>query len=179
MRNFLVLVTILTFSASSFAGIESVLVKEQHGKCTVRIVHDSTPSSQIGTIVFRSFKIIDGLHHTCDLTKDQVIDSLARGIAKYLSHEDLKPVSSIFVGRISRFPWINSSWQSKGQSGKYERMSNRDFNALVSSKDISQPFETALNRNGLKFGGASCEKIQFYKNGAPMDALCWFGINGP
>jgi hypothetical protein len=46
----------------------------------------------------------------------------------------------------------------------------------VGSKAISEPFITALHLNGFEFDGASCEKIQFYDNGHPMDALCWFKI---
>ncbi len=176
MRNILVLVPALIFPVVCFAGIETLLVDEQQGRCTVRIVHDATPSSQIGTILFRSFVAIDGLHYPCELAKSQVTDSLIKGVAKYISHENLKPATSIMVGKIGSFPWVKSDWHAKGRSGTYEKMSRREFNALVGSEAISQPFEIALNLNGLKFGGASCEKIQFYENGYPMDALCWFKI---
>jgi len=69
-----------------------------------------------------------------------------------------------------------SDWHAKSQSGTYKKMSRSELNALVSSKAISEPFEIALNLNGLEFDGASCEKIQFYDNGYPMDALCWYKI---
>ncbi len=133
-------------------------------------------STRFLLLVFRSFTLKDGLHSPCEPTRTQVIDSLGKGIAIYLSDENLKPATSIMVGRISRFSWVNSAWQAKAKSGTYEKMSNTEFNAFVSSIDVSQPFEAVLNKNGLEFDGASCEKVQFYSNGYPMDALCWFKI---
>lgn len=176
MRSNLVLVSALILPAICFAGIETVLIEEQQGNCTVRVVHDATPSSEIGTILFRSFTVNDGLHYPCELTKSQVTDSLNKGIAKYISLENMKPATSIMVGKISGFPWVKSDWHAKGRSGTYEKMSRAEFNALVSSQSIAQPFVIAINYNGLEFDGASCEKIQFYANGFPMDALCWFKI---
>jgi hypothetical protein len=176
MRNILVLVPVLIFPTICFAGFETVLVEEQQGNCTIRVVHDAVPSFENGPILFRSFEVIDGVHYPCAPTRFQVTSILGKAIAKYISHENLKPATSIMVGKISSFPWVKSDWQTKGQSGTYEKMSITEFNALVSSKAISQPFEIALNINGLEFDGASCEKIQFYENGYPMDALCWFKI---
>jgi len=176
MQNNFILALVLAFPTICCAGIETVLVEEQQGICTIRVTHDATPSSETGTIIFRSFSVLDGLHIPCEPTKSQVIESLAKGIAIYLSHEDLKPATSIMVGRISRFPWVNSAWQAKASSGTYKKMSSIEFNALVGSKNVSQPFEIALNKNGLEFAKASCEKIQFYEGGYPMDALCWFEI---
>ncbi len=176
MSSNLILFLILALPATSFAGIETILFEEQNGRCTLRITHDATPYSEVGTILFRSFTVIDGLHFPCKPTKTQVTESLGRGIAIYRSQENLKPATSIMVERISRFPWVNLAWQAKAKSGTYEKMSNTEFNHFVGSKDISQPFEIALNQNGLEFDGASCEKIQFYENGHPMDALCWFKI---
>ena len=159
-----------------FGGIETILVQERQGDCTARVLHDATPTSKIGTIDFRSYKVIDGLHHPCGLTKSQVKESLGRGLAKYVSDKNLKPATSIMVGRISRYPWVQSAWQARSQTGSYKKLSIAEFNALVSSRPISEPFAEALQSNGLEFGGASCEKIQFYSNGWPMDALCWFKI---
>ena len=176
MRKYLILDLVLALPAICFAGIETVLIEEQQGRCTLRVTHDATPSSEIGTILFRSFTVIDGMHFPCEPTKTQVIESLGKGIAIYISHDNLKPATSIMVGRISRFPWVNSAWQAKARSGTYEKMSSTEFNAFVGSNDISQPFEIALNHNGLELDGVSCEKIQFYENGYPMDALCWFKI---
>jgi len=176
MRKILVIIPALIFSAACFAGIETVLVEEKQGNCTVRVIHDATPSSETGTILFRSFIVVDGLHHPCNPTKSQVTRSLSRGFAIYISHGNLKPATSIMVGKISNFPWVKSDWHAKSQSGTYKKMSRSELNALVSSKAISEPFEIALNLNGLEFDGASCEKIQFYDNGYPMDALCWYKI---
>jgi len=176
MRNKLTLALVFVLPAICFAGIETVLNEEQQDSCTIRVSHDATPSSEIGTILFRSFTVLDGLHFPCELTKSQVTESLAKGIAKYISHQNLKPATSIMVGRISRYPWVNIAWQAKAKSGTYDKMTRTEFNTFVGSKDISQPFEIALTQNGLELDGASCEKIQFYQNGYPMDALCWFKI---
>jgi len=176
MRSIFVLVIALFLPTICFAGIETILIEEQQGNCTVRVAHDATPSSETGTIDFRSFRIIDGVHYPCEPTRSQVTDSLSKGIAKYISHGNLKPATSILVGNISGYPWVKSKWHANSQSGTYEKMSRSEFNALVSSKIISQPFEIALVINGLEFNGASCEKIQFYENGYPMDALCWLKI---
>ncbi len=163
---------------ASYAGIETLLIGEQQGNCTIRVTHDATPSSMFGTLVFRSFVVIDSVHHPCAATKSHVRETLSKGIAQYIAYNNLKPITSIMVGKISHFPWIKSDWLNKSQSGSYEKMSRSDFNALVSSEAISEPFKTALNKNGLEFDGASCEKMQFYDNGHPMDALCWFKIKG-
>ena len=158
------------------AGVETPLLLETQGDCTVSVVHDATPDSITGTLMFRSFLLLDGLSHPCDLSRTQVSASLGRGIAAYRAQVELIPVTSIFVGRVSRYPWVRSAWQEQGSTGSFEKLGFDAFNALVGSASIAQPFTDALRVNGLKSGGASCEKLMFHDNGAPLDGLCWILI---
>ena len=176
MRNSFIIALALMLPPVCFGGIETLLIEEQQGNCTIRISHDATPSSDIGTILFRSFTLVDGLQYPCHPAARQVTESLDKGIAEYRSRQNLKPATSIMVGRISRFPWVTAMWQARSESGSYRKLSISDFNALIGARDISGPFVTALSRNGLELESASCEKLQFYDNGYPMDALCWLTI---
>lgn len=176
MHKLLVLTIGLLVSASVTAGIEVVLVKEVYGDCTIRVTHSATPDSDIGTLVFRSYTVVDGLHHPCEADQEQVEHSLSLAVSRYLSRTDLKPVTSIFVGKIAAFPWVRMAWNTKSQSGTHSPLSHRDMNQLVFMPTVSKPFASALADHGLGLRGASCEKLQFHDNGAPMNALCWFEI---
>ena len=171
-----VLVIGLLVYSNAISGIEVVLVKEKFGDCIVRIMHDATPDSDIGTLVFRSYRLADNIHYPCEVDRQQVEQSLRLAVSLYLSEGDLKPVTSIFVGKIAAFPWVRKAWDIESQSGMHEPLSHRAFSQLVFKSAISQPFTDALNHHGLALSGASCEKLQFHSNGAPMNALCWFEI---
>jgi len=176
MHKTLFLLIGLLVSTSATAGIEIALVKEEYGDCTVRVTHDATPDSEIGTLVFRSFIVIDNIHYPCEVDQEQVEHSLGLAVSRYLSSTDLKPVTSIFVGKIAAFPWVQMAWDIKSLSGTYSPLSHKEFSQLVFRRVISRPFASALSAHGLLVSGASCEKLQFYANGAPMNALCWFVI---
>ena len=176
LRKLIATFILLGTCAGAGAGVETPLLLEIQGECTVRVVHDAIPDSSTGTLLFRSFRLIEGLSNPCDLTASQVAASLGRGIAAYLAQDNLKPATSLFVGRISRYPWVRSAWQQASLTGSYEKLGIDDFNALVGAGNIARPFTDALRVNGLEPGGASCEKLQFFGNGAPMDGLCWFLI---
>jgi len=176
MHRVFVLIIGLFLSTNVKAGIEIVLVKEEYGDCIVRVVHDATPDSDIGTLVFRAYTVVEGIHYPCEVDQKQVEDSLGLAISRYLSQTDLKPVTSIFVGKIAAFPWVRNAWDIKSQSGSYSPLSHREFSQLVFTSTISLPFTNALHEHGLSLNGASCEKLQFHTNGAPMNALCWFEI---
>ncbi len=168
----------LFVSAKVTAGIEIVLVKEKYGDCTVRVTHDATPDSNIGTLIYRAYTVVDGIHYPCEVDQEQVEQSMGLAVSRYLSRTDLKPVTSIFVGKIAAFPWVRNAWDIKSQSGSYSPLSHREFSQLVFTAAVSEPFASALSDHGLALSGASCEKLQFHSNGAPMNALCWFVIAG-
>ena len=186
MQKVVILIIGLLISAGSVAGIENVLVKEKYGECTVRVTHDActvrvthdaTPDSKIGTLVFRSYAVVDNIHYPCEVDQAQVEHSLGLAVSRYLNRSDLKPVTSIFVGKIASFPWVRNAWDIISQSGTYPRLSHQEFNKQLFKSDLSQPFVRAVKNYGLSLSGASCEKLQFHDNGAPMDALCWFEID--
>ena len=176
MHKALVLVISLLVPASVTAGIEIVLVDKEYGDCTVRVTHDATPDSDIGTLVFRAFTVVDSIHYPCEVDQEQVEHSLGLAVSRYISRADLKPVTSIFVGKIAAYPWVRNIWDIKSQSGSYSPLSHREFSQLVFTPAVSGPFASALSAHGLGLSGASCEKLQFHANGAPMNALCWFVI---
>lgn len=176
MRNIIALLIFLSFIRLSYAGVKTELIEEQYRSCTVRIIHDATPSSIKGTIIFRSNKEIKGLLHPCEINEAEVTASLSRGLAQYISQASLKPATSIMVGHISSYPWVRALWEAQSKKSDFMRLSYKEFNELVHSPVISAPFEKGLNQNGLTIFKASCEKVSFYKNGAPQDALCWFSI---
>jgi hypothetical protein len=176
MGKLILLMGAIVFSTRVMAGIEVVLLEQQYENCTIRVTHDATPSSTIGTLVFRSYILVNRIQHYCFVEADQVEHSLGEAVARYRSNTGLKPVTSILVGRIGRFPWVKAAWEIDGAQGSFTRLSHRQFNERVNRQDISGPFGHALRENGLSLGGASCEKLQFFENGAPMDALCWFEI---
>ena len=176
MHKVLILIIGLLVSANVTAGIEVDLVKEEYGDCTVRVTHDATPDSGIGTLVFRSYTEVDGIHYPCEVDQGQVEQSLGLAVSRYISRADLKPVTSIFVGKIAAFPWVRKAWDVKSQSGSYAPLTHLEFSHLVFTLTVSQPFANALSAHGLALSGASCEKLQFHANGSPMNALCWFEI---
>ncbi len=177
MYKALVLIIGLLVSVRVNAGIEVVLVKQEYGDCTILVIHDATPDSDIGTLVFRSYTVVDKIHYPCEVDQQQVEHSLGLAVSRYLARADLKPVTSIFVGKIASFPWVRSAWEIKSQSGTHSSLSHRQFSQLVFTAVISQPFASALGSHGFALSGASCEKLQFHPNGAPMNALCWFVID--
>ena len=176
MRIALLILFGLLFSNKAMAGVEFVLVKDVYGDCIVRITHDATPDADEGTLVFRSYIVEGGIHAPCDVDPDQVEQSLRLALSRYLARADLKPVTSIFVGKIAGFPWVRNIWAMESHSGSFEPLSHREFNQRVMASDIYFPFKRALHGTGLKITESSCEKLQFHANGAPMDALCWFVI---
>jgi hypothetical protein len=149
MYKTLALVIGLLVSASTIAGIEIDLVKEDFGNCTVRVTLDATPDSKIGTLVFRSFKIVDGIQYPCEIDQKIVEHSLGLAVSRYLSRPDIKPVTSIFVGKIAAFPWVRNAWKIKSQNGSYSPLSHQAFSQLVFKPWVSQPFSNALNNHGL------------------------------
>lgn len=176
LRKLPVLIALLMAPAGAVAGVETPLLIEIQGECTVRVVHDATPDSTIGTLVFRSYRLVDGLSFPCDLTPAQASASLSRGVAAYKAQPELKPVGSVFVGRIERYPWVRSSWQAESLAQSREQLDIEAFNRLVGSAEIGGPFNDALRVNDLEPNGASCEKQMYYDNGAPMDGMCWILI---
>ncbi len=177
MHKTLVFIIGLLVSTNATAGIENILVEEQYGDCTVRVTHDATPDSDTGTLVFRSYTVVESVHYPCEVDQKQAEHGLGLAISRYISRKDLKPVTSIFVGKIASFPWVRSAWDIKKKTGTYSPLSHREFSQLVFKPVLSRPFASALNVNGLAISGASCEKLQFHANGAPMNALCWFKID--
>ena len=176
LRKLTILVLLGGFSPVSSAGVETPLLLETQGECQVRVVHDATPDSTTGTLVLRAFQLIDGLAYACDVGPAQAAASLGRGVAAYLAQGDLKPATSVFVGRIGRYPWVREAWRLESGTDFRSRLDTDAFNALVGSEEIARPFTEALRMHGLEPGGASCEKLMFHDNGAPMDGLCWILI---
>jgi len=166
-----------TLSSSGHAGIETELFSAQYGECTARVIHDAVPYSQTATIVFKSYRVADGVHHPCALSGQDARDSLDRALAGYLMKAELKQVTSIFIGRLIHYPWVVKTLEEGAGSGKRGHLSHKEFNKLVFGSETIRPFKQAVEEHGYAVTSISCEKLMFYRNGAPRDAMCWLIVN--
>ena len=177
MRSILIAALALIWPLSSTAGIETELFLKQYDACTVRVQHDATPSSKTGVIVIRVFTEQDGVQARClSLDKKHITQSLGTALARYKKRADLKPVTSLMLGRLVNYPWIRTSLEAKAGAAPVKKLSREQFHAFVLKTERAAPFREALEEQGFRVTGANCEKLMFYRNGAPQDAMCWLVI---
>ncbi len=161
----------------SQAGIEAELFLKQYEACTVRIYHDATPDATSGVLVIRPYLEKDGVHERCEsLDKKHITQSLTQALQAYKKRDDLKPVTSLMLGRLVNYPWIKTTLAAQAGVPSVKKLSRRQFNAFVLKDEMMTPFKQALELQGFRLTGASCEKLIFYDNGAPQDAMCWLVI---
>lgn len=172
----LLIVAILFVSPNCFSGVESQLLSTELNGCKIDISHSAAPGASSGTVLFSSYKVIDGIHWACEITKNAVTQSLKEGISILNTSDNLVPVSSIRIGHIRHYKWALESFKEQSTKEKRDHISNREFGFLVASEVFSAPFSSALKANGFNLKGADCEKVSFYSNGAPEDGFCWLII---
>ncbi len=152
-----------------FAGVEKELFLKQYDSCTVRITHDATPDSKTGVLIFRSYKVSNGLHQPCDIDQEIAFNSFKDGFKIYLSSPDLKPITSIFIGRLIRYPWARHVLKTNPIS----KTDHQGFNKIILGTSIITPFENAVNDFDYKITNVSCEKMLYDKYNFAIDGLCW------
>jgi hypothetical protein len=169
------LILICLFSLISnfcYAGIEHELLLEQYNECTIRVTHDATPDSTTGTILFRSFKIEEGIHYPCDINENIASISLNKAFQQYSLLSGLKPVTSIMIGRLIHYPWAKDYLKNNPIS----KTMHQEFNNTLLNAPIITPFKHGLVNHHYNIIGVSCEKILLNKQGHVTDAMCWLEL---
>lgn len=172
MRYSILCFLIILTSNFCYAGIENELLLEQYDTCTVRITHDATPDSKTATLVYRTYKVIDDIHQPCDINQEVVYKSLKESFNHYLNNAELKPVTSIMLGRLTRYPWARSFFDKNPVA----KTNHQEFNNIILSSSIIEPFKNAANDSNYSITGVSCEKILYNENNFAIDGLCWLII---
>lgn len=170
-------IILMLLSYNAHAGIETILLDKGPGDCIIRITHDATPSSKTGAIVFRSFKPLNGVHEPCPPQKDDVSTSLSSAFEVY-RQKQLKPATSIFIGRLIHYPWIVGYLAGQGPALDKTTGQNRSglFNSRVFLDEVLAPFQIAIAKHHYKISKTECEKILVNRRGIITDALCWLVI---
>ncbi len=176
MHRKLVLVLLLVMSSRCFSGVDTLLYSSELEGCKIDVSHSAAPRASTGTILFSAYTIIDGIHRACEVTKVAVSNTLSKGLSALSAEKNLVPVSSIRIGHIQNYKWVKAQLYKISQEDKRTRIGYQEFNKLIASSAISDPFKLALEANGFKLKDASSEKRFYYKNGAPEDAFCWLSI---
>jgi len=174
-RNILLVLSVF-LSASCFAGVDTILHFSEIENCKIEVSHSATPKSKTGTILFSSYKTINGINMTCNIGKKAVIKSLSHALSVLATKENLANVTSVRIGHIQYYKWVKAYLESKANSTTRERIGYKKFNELIVTDVISKPFQVALQNSDFKLNSASCEKRVYYSNGAPEDGFCWLVI---
>jgi hypothetical protein len=172
MRHLILICLISLISIFCYAGIEHELLLEQYNECTIRVTHDATPDSTTGTILFRSFKIEEGIHYPCDINENIASISLNKAFQHYSLRSDLKPVTSVMLGRLIRYPWARNFLNTNSIT----KVSHKEFNQIIFDSPIIQPFRNALQNSNYDITGVSCEKVLYNESDFAIDGLCWLVI---
>lgn len=169
--NYFFLLLIL-FSHVCYAGIKNELLLKQYDECIIDISHSATPDSVTGTIIFKSYRIKEGIHYPCYTNEKNVSASLKKAIQYYSSRTDLKPITSIMIGRLIRYHWIKDYLENNPAP----KSNHQEFNKIIFNSSIIEPFKNALDVHNYYLTDVSCEKILINDEGFSIDALCWLEI---
>ena len=172
MRNLFSYFLIIFFSTFCYAGIENDLLLEQYGNCNVRITHDATPDSETGTLIYRSYKIINSIHEPCEINQTIAYASFKKGFNNYLTKSELKPATSIMLGRLIRYSWASSFFDEN----LIQKTNHQKFNNIILNSPIIEPFKNAVNDFDYHITDVNCEKILYNEDNFAIDALCWLII---
>jgi hypothetical protein len=176
MHRKVVLTLLLAISSKCYSGVETLLFESELQGCKIEVSHSAAIGATTGTILFSTYKIIDGIHWACEVTKEAVTNTLTKGLSVFNSVSSLVPVSSIRIGHIQHYKWAKELLHKQSQEEQRAPTGYQEFNQLVASNEVSLPFKLAINSNGFKLKKADCEKRFYYKNGATEDAFCWLII---
>ncbi len=173
MRYLIPCFLIILFPNFCYAGIKHELFLEQYNECTIRITHDATPDSKTGTIIFRSYKIENDVYYPCEINENITSTSLNNAFQYYVSRSDLKPFTSLMIGRLIRYPWARSFLANN----PIPKVTHAEFNKIIFESSIIEPFKNAINEFNYNITDVSCEKILYNENNLAIDGLCWLIIN--
>ncbi|MEM7294818.1 MAG: hypothetical protein AAF420_15670, partial [Pseudomonadota bacterium] len=159
------LLVLFAASTQSIAGVETTLYVKEYETCLLRIAHDAAIDSDIGTLTVRVLGVGDATPKECPMDPQQLESGIDHALGKLHDRQDLVAVSSVFVGRLVRYPW------AVAELAKNSFALDRDaLHALVVDSTISQPFIAGFARHDKKIVGAECEKILRNADGTPTDA---------
>ena len=158
----------------ALAGIDTDLYRQSHNGCTIEIQHSATTDFDFATLLFRAHKKVEGIYQRCAISELDAKQSLEKAFALYLQ-KDLKPVTSIFIGRLENYAWA-VEYLEKNPITYAGKVDYRDFNQRIAQSSIFQVFDAALKIHGFRVKGASCEKILMDKQDHSTDATCWILI---
>lgn len=177
MSKSTLLIILMLLSYNAHAGIETILLDKSHGDCIIRITHDAIPTSKTGSIVFRSYKLLNGVHEPCPPQKNDISTSLDSAFEVY-RQKQLKPATSIFIGRLIHYPWVVDYLATQGPV--LDKTTGQDrtglFNNSAFLDEVLMPFQTATAKHHYKIDKTECEKILVNHQGIITDALCWLVI---
>jgi hypothetical protein len=160
------------FSNFCYAGVEHELLVEKQNECTIRITHEATPDSETGSIIFKSYKIEDNIHSPCETSEASVSIFLNKAFQQYSSHSDLKPITSIMIGRLIRYSWAKDLLKQS----PIPKISSQEFNKEILFSPIIKPFQKAIKEFNYRVTDVSCEKTLYSEKGFAIDALCWLVV---
>ena len=165
---------LLLLSFNSHAGIETRLLQEKYASCTIRISHDALATAKTGSLVFKSFILLNDVHQPCAPSRQHIHDSLDRALTSF-GQQKLKPLTSLFIGRLIHYPWIRDDLARQAPLPKtlppHKRTELFKSGAFI-SQNLS-PFQRALAGHHYKISNMACEKLLLDKQGRIEDALCW------
>ncbi|ARU55378.1 hypothetical protein OLMES_1299 [Oleiphilus messinensis] len=171
MRAFFLLLILLSTNAQ--AGIETLISKAQVAGCTITLTHDATPDAEWGTLIYRVYRVEAGVHVPCSLSVEDIRLSLAQALERYAGVSGLKPVESLFIGRLERYSWVAEAFASMPEEDLRAASTFAGFNAWIGTTAVVRPFIEVLTAQAFAVKGVSCEKVLRLPDGRPVDALCW------
>jgi hypothetical protein len=154
-------VLLLFLSCTSAESRDNVMFSMPAGECTLSVESND-----------RWYTLRLRAHHpsgnNCFIDRETVASVLGAALSKADAQEAGGKFSSLYIGRLVDYPWLSQAlavaarndrgWDAK--KGKPTRMNiNLYVSKLLSSKDITEPFDAALAKGGYKVKGVSAEKV--------------------
>jgi|GEM_PF-1371908 len=171
LKSLLVLLNGLFFATSLWAG-EMQLIKQQLSGCEFSLVHHQTEGFESATLVFRATQLETGIVNACSVSPEDAERSLIEGLQQLNQFNGLKPVSSLFIGRLVRYPWMVEHLAKRTEPLKR----SNGFGEFILTPEMTGPFTRALRLAGFDVVAAQCEKRMFDSKGRLIDALCWIEV---
>ncbi len=167
-------ILLLCLPLCALAGISTTLLDQDIRACRITIEHDHVEQSEWATVLFRHSQ--NEAAAACTLLEKDLSKSLERAFGVLL-RSDLKPVSSIFIRRLDRYPWI-VHWlteQAESHNGPGEKPGQ--VTDWLFNSPVFEAYNNAIQPHGYHINSVSCEKLRFDENAALIDALCWLNIS--
>lgn len=181
VSNKILLTLSIFFAVNVQAGISLTLFEQENDQCTVRALHDAVPGSK-GVIML---KVFAGGKTDCKMTKEASATALEGALQHYKSRTDLSEITSVFLGRLVPYKWLNTYLVEASKTSKQwdinkgrpvQGTSNQYVNTLLYKGKVLESFSRVLAKYNYKITGVSCEKVLINRDKLPFDAMCWLVI---